>query len=62
MSDRWIDRLSEYLDGELDGAEREQLEAHLAVCETCSATLVQLRRVVARAQSVEDRPPPKKAG
>ena len=57
MSDRWIDRLSEYLDGELDGAEREQLEAHLAVCETCSATLVQLRRVVARAQSVEDRPP-----
>lgn len=57
MSDRWIDRLSEYLDGELDGAEREQLEAHLARCEECSSTLEQLRRVVARAHGVEDRPP-----
>lgn len=57
MSDRWIDRLSEYLDGELDVAERERLEAHLAGCEECSSTLEQLRRVVARARNVEDRPP-----
>lgn len=49
--------MSEYLDDELDGAEREQLEAHLAGCKDCSSTLEQLREVVARAQGVEDRPP-----
>jgi hypothetical protein len=57
MSDRWTDRLSEYLDGGLEVAERAELEAHLAECEECAATLEQLRRVVARAQALEDRPP-----
>ncbi len=57
MSDRWKDRLSEYLDGELEAAERTRLEAHLADCEECAATLEQLRRVVARARDAEDRPP-----
>lgn len=59
MSDRWIDRLSEYLDGDLGVAERTRLEAHLAECEDCSETLEQLRRVVARARGAEDRPPAK---
>ncbi len=57
MNDRWRDRLSEYLDGELEAAERTRLEAHLASCEECAATLEQLGRVVARAQAAEDRPP-----
>lgn len=57
MSDRWIDRLSEYLDGDLDAAERARLEAHLAGCEECAATLEQLRDVVERARVAEDRPP-----
>jgi anti-sigma factor RsiW len=57
MSDRWTDRLSEYLDGGLEAAERAELEAHLADCGECAATLEQLRRVVARAQALEDRPP-----
>jgi len=57
MNDRWIDRLSEYLDGELDDAERVALEAHLATCADCTAVLADLRRVVGRAQALDDRPP-----
>lgn len=57
MNDQWTDRLSEYLDGELDDAERVALEAHLATCADCSAVLTDLRRVVARAQALDDRPP-----
>ena len=57
MSDQWIDRLSEYLDGELAGAERDALERHLAECAGCRETLEQLRRVTARARALDDRPP-----
>jgi hypothetical protein len=55
--DQWTDRLSDYLDGELRGAARAALEAHLAGCAACTATLDELRRVVARAQALDDRPP-----
>lgn len=57
MNDHWTDRLSEYLDDELDGAERLALESHLATCEICAATLAELRRVVGRAQALDDRGP-----
>ena len=57
MSDQWTDRLSEYLDGELDHTERTALEAHLIGCEACSCTLAELQRVVSRAQALDDRPP-----
>jgi hypothetical protein len=57
MRDQWTDRLSEYLDGELGAAERAALEGHLATCAGCGATLAELRRVVARAGALEDRPP-----
>ncbi len=57
MSDRWSDRLSDYLDGELSAGERQEFEAHLAECEECAATLEQLRRVVARTKALDDRPP-----
>lgn len=57
VMDRWSDRLSEYLDGELSGVERRELEAHLAGCESCRQTLEDLARVVERAGSLEDRPP-----
>lgn len=56
MTDRWIDRLSEYLDGDLAPAERMALEAHLADCPTCRATVDELRRVVTRAHALVDRP------
>ena len=57
MNDQWTDRLSEYLDGELDAQERLALEAHLSGCAECRVTLEELRGVVARAQGLEDRPP-----
>ncbi len=55
--DVWTDRLSEYLDGTLAGSERAALDAHLAGCAACAATLEELRRVVARAQNLQDRRP-----
>src|SRR5256885_7725220 len=55
--DQWTDRLSEYLDGDLGVAERAALEAHVASCPACEAILAELRRVVARAQPIHDRPP-----
>ena len=57
MSDTWTKRLSEYLDGELPESQRATLEAHLRACADCRATLEQLRRVVARAQALDDTPP-----
>ncbi len=56
MTDHWTDRLSDYLDGELSVEERATLEAHLGECDECSATLADLRRVVARAHALDDRP------
>ena len=57
MNDQWTNRLSEYIDGELDSTERAALEAHLATCGHCYATLGDLRQVVARAKSLADTPP-----
>ena len=55
--DKWTDRLSEYLDGELSAAETEALEVHLLECAECGQTLHELRGVVAEAARVLDRPP-----
>jgi len=48
-------RLSDYLDGSLAGAERAQVEAHVAACDHCArfggvfaATVAGLRRRLAR--------------
>jgi putative zinc finger protein len=57
MSDMWTQRLSEYIDETLPERERVALEAHLAACAPCRATLEELRRVVARARALHDRPP-----
>src|SRR6185503_17027744 len=57
MTDIWTDRLSDYLDGELTAAERVALESHLASCRECTATLAELREVVARAAALTARPP-----
>lgn len=57
MGDQWTDRLSAYMDGELDDAERQRLEAHLAGCDECRATAADLREIVARAAAVEPVPP-----
>ncbi|HEX6615082.1 MAG TPA: zf-HC2 domain-containing protein [Gemmatimonadales bacterium] len=57
MSDQWTDKLSDYLDGELPPDQRAELEAHLMQCLSCGAVIADLKRIVARAQSLEDREP-----
>jgi anti-sigma factor RsiW len=57
MNDSWRDRLSEYVDGELESGERGALESHLRECPACAEALEDLRRVVARAEALRDRSP-----
>lgn len=59
MSDQWSERLSDFLDGELSPEETRRLEEHLESCASCRRTLEELRAVVARAGTLEDRPPPR---
>jgi anti-sigma factor RsiW len=58
MTDRWTARLSEYLDGDLDAAERAALETHLPGCPECRRTLEALKSVVARASGLDAAGPP----
>ena len=57
MSDRFTDRLSDYLDGHLEAGERHELEAHLETCSVCSSALEDLRGLVGMARALPDRPP-----
>jgi anti-sigma factor RsiW len=57
MHDPWTDKLSEYLDGELETSEQQAIEAHVATCADCARTLEELRRVIAQGQSLTPRPP-----
>jgi len=52
MQDVWMERLSEYLDGEMDRSERASLEGHLEECAECAAVLADLKRVRARAREL----------
>lgn len=51
------EQLSQFLDGDLPPEEHQRLATHLEVCAECAELLDDLRRVLARAQSLEDRPP-----
>lgn len=55
--DPWVDRLSEYLDGDLTQSDRAALETHLTSCTACAGTLDSLRAVVSRAHALENAPP-----
>jgi hypothetical protein len=57
MHEEWSDRLSEYLDGELEPRDRAALETHLAGCAGCRTDLADLRAVIVRAQGLTDTPP-----
>ncbi len=55
--DRFRDRLSEYIDGNLGVEEEVLVERHLERCEDCSRTVVELEAVVDRAASLGPREP-----
>ena len=57
MADVWTDRLSEFLDGELNEADTASLETHLTICAECKEILEQLRAVASRAANLENRAP-----
>lgn len=59
MHDHWTDDLSEYMDGTLPPDRAASLEAHLEACASCRGVLEELRRVVARAGTVDDIRPPR---
>lgn len=58
MTDKWIDKLSDYLDDEMSPAERAMLEQRLAEDQELAETLEGLRRVKIHAQAVDDQVPP----
>lgn len=51
------EQLSDYLDAELAPAARAEVHAHLATCTDCGALVADLRRVISRAQALDDSPP-----
>jgi len=55
--EHWTDRLSDYLDGELDELDRREADAHLASCGDCRTALEELRQVVHLAGNLVDRSP-----
>jgi anti-sigma factor RsiW len=52
----WTDRLSEYIDGELDAGTARALELHLAGCADCRAVADDLRTVSARGRALPELP------
>jgi hypothetical protein len=59
MSDLFTSQLSAYLDGELEGAARTRMEAHLAGCGECARILADLRAIVAAAPHYAGQAPPR---
>jgi hypothetical protein len=57
MQDEYTDRLSDYLDGELDDPARAEVAAHLAGCRECAAALEELRAVAVKARALPLSPP-----
>ena len=58
IQDAFTDRLSDYLDDEdLSASEHAAIEAHVATCRECQATIDELRQVALRARSLADTPP-----
>ena len=54
--DPWIDRLSEYVDGELDDASSAALESHLVTCDECRSIIDDLRQIAMRARALPELP------
>lgn len=52
------EHLSEYIDGELRGRERERVEEHVGMCPQCRQVLATLRKTVAGLGSLMSPSPP----
>ncbi len=57
MTDRFLDRLSEYIDGELTPEESELVERHVVGCDECARAADDLRAVRDRAGALPGRVP-----
>jgi anti-sigma factor RsiW len=53
-----FEKLSEYIDGELEAADRRAIEAHVAGCIACLACLQTLRQTVALCRTGTEHPVP----
>jgi anti-sigma factor RsiW len=54
-----VELVTDYFDGALDGPQREQFDAHLAVCPGCETYLEQMRatmRLIHDVKALERRP------
>jgi anti-sigma factor RsiW len=59
VSAHWIERLSDYQDGELSSAERAACEAHLAECTECRTVLAEIQLVTSSARADAEIAPPR---
>lgn len=53
-----FERLSEYIDGELDGLTRGQLEKHIDGCVSCKYCLATLKKTIKLCKGLVDEPVP----
>ena len=53
-----FEKLSEYIDGELDHATCSEIKRHAEDCVACFSCLETLKRTVALCKNVEDKPVP----
>lgn len=54
-----FEKLSEYIDGELDHVTCSDIEQHADKCVACFSCLETLKRTVAICKNIEDKPVPK---
>jgi len=54
-----FEKLSEYIDGELDNATCAEIEKHAKNCVACFSCMETLKRTVALCKKVEDQPIPR---
>lgn len=51
-------KLSEYIDGTVSAAEKEEIETHLKACEKCSDALRELKKTIEHVKSIDEIEPP----
>ena len=57
--ERFEERLADYMEGDVQGAERALLDAHAASCAACGALVGDLRKIVAEAATLPAIEPPR---